>query len=171
MTSNRSRPQGIFVGVGSLAVIAAGFIASAMPATDAALRFGVLVVTVFVFTAIADVWAAAVTVGVIGYLVFDGFLVNQLGELSWHGGADLSRVVGIAAAVTLGRLIGDGYRSSRQLRSGALQHPDRVHRAPAADLSKVERADSSRRRGRLPTLHQLMPTVVHIFDEEETRDA
>ena len=34
----------------------------------------------------------------IGFLVFDGFLVNQLGELSWHGWADATRVVTLGAA-------------------------------------------------------------------------
>jgi hypothetical protein len=105
-------PSGILVGIGSLAIIVAGFVASAMPAGDPAVRYGVLVVTVFGFAALRGRWTATLSVAGIGFLVFNGFLVNQLGELSWHGWADAARIAALGAATIFGRLLGDIYRSS-----------------------------------------------------------
>lgn len=136
----RRWPQGILVGVGSLAVIVAGFVASAVPSTPAAARYSVLAVTVLVFTAAADVWAAAIAVSVIGYLVFNGFLVNRLGELSWHGPADGNRLVALAGAVIFGRLIGDGYRSYVSYVKFRRAGPRRGPTLPPAGVShEVER--------------------------------
>jgi hypothetical protein len=112
----RELPQGILLGIGSAAVIVAGLIASAIPAADAAARYGVLALAVLLFTTMADVWAAAIGVAVIGFLIFDGFLVNQLGELSWHGRADTNRVVALTLAVVLGRVAAGGYRAVRRRR-------------------------------------------------------
>jgi MFS family permease len=117
----RELPQEILLGIGSVTVMAAALIASAVPATDAVARYGVLVVTVLLFTMVADVWAAAIGVAVIGYLIFDGFLVNQLGELSWHGGADTNRLAALTLAVVFGRLAASGYRAVRWRR-----YPTRV---------------------------------------------
>jgi K+-sensing histidine kinase KdpD len=100
-------PQGVLVGLGALAVVGAGVLSSLLPAADAAARYGVLVLTLLAFAAWAKAWPAALTVALIGFLVFDGFLVNRLGLLSWHGWTDVTRVVAILAAVTFGRLIGD----------------------------------------------------------------
>ena len=111
--TDRSLPQGILVSLGAVMVIIAGFAASAIPAQHVVIRYGVLVVTVFAFTAITSVWAAAATVAVIGFAVFDGFLVNQLGELSWHGDADLTRLLALTGAVIFGRLAGDTWRLYR----------------------------------------------------------
>lgn len=110
-------PTGILVGVGSLAIIVAGFVASAIPAGDPVVRYGVLVATVFGFAALCGRWTATLTVAGIGFLVFNGFLVNQLGELTWHGWADAARIAVLGAATIFGRLLGDIYRSSSQERS------------------------------------------------------
>jgi hypothetical protein len=96
-----------------VAVIVAGFVASAVPETDAVVRYGVLVLAVFAFTAATVVWTAPLAVAGIGFLVFNGFLVNQLGELSWHGSADVIRLAVLGAAVIFGRLLGDIFRLSR----------------------------------------------------------
>jgi hypothetical protein len=111
--SDRSLPQGILLGLGAVMVIIAGFAASAVPPQHEVIRYGVLVVVVFVFTALTGVWAAPVGVAVVGFMLFDGFLVNQLGELTWHGGADLSRLFALTAAVIFGRLAGDTWRLYR----------------------------------------------------------
>jgi hypothetical protein len=131
VTRNGSRPQGILLGIGTLAVIAAGFIASAVPAGDPGVRFGVLVATVFTFTALCGVWAAPIGVAVIGFLVFDGFLVNRFGELTWHGPADLTRAVALVAALAFGRLAGDVYRAVH----GRRAEPARVN--PPRPLLRV----------------------------------
>jgi MFS family permease len=110
---DRQLPQGIFVGIGSVAVVVAAFVASALPQNDAVLRYGVLAGTVFVFTAVTGRWAAATWVAIIGYLVFDGFLVNQMGELSWNGRDDVARILTLSVAVIVGRLFGDCFRLYR----------------------------------------------------------
>jgi MFS family permease len=167
--SKRPRPQGILVGIGSLAVIAAGFVAAAVPQADATFRYGVLVGTIMAFAAVADVWAASVAVGVIGFLVFDGFLVNRLGELSWHGSADLSRLLALAAAVAFGRLVGEIYRSSRLLRPGRPRsHAVRLA-SPATIVQKGAR-DGFSPPGGGPRSTGPVHGVVHILDEEK-RDA
>ncbi|NUR74187.1 MAG: hypothetical protein HOU81_25540 [Hamadaea sp.] len=100
-------PQGILVGFGSLVVIVAGFVASAFPQAEAVLRYGVLVLAVLAFAAVTAVWTASLVTAVIGFLVFDGFLVNQLGQLSWHGSTDAMRLMALGSAVIAGRLAGD----------------------------------------------------------------
>jgi len=107
---DRHLPQGILVGIGSVVVIAAGFVASAFPQADAMVRYGVLVLAVLGFTAATVVWTAPLVTAFIGFLVFGGFLVNQFGELSWHGSADLIRLIALGAAVIFGRLLGDIFR-------------------------------------------------------------
>lgn len=110
---DRRMAQGLLVSVGTLAVIVAAFAASAMPQDRAVLRYTALVGTVFVFTAVTGRWAAPVWVAIIGYLVFDGFVINQMGELSWNGRDDLARLLTLIAAVIFGRLSGDCYRLYR----------------------------------------------------------
>lgn len=110
---DRLLPQGVFVGIGSVAVVVAAFLASALPQNDAVLRYGVLAATVFVFAAVTGRWAAATRVAIIGYLVFDGFLINQMGELSWNGRGDVARILTLSVAVIFGRLFGDCYRLYR----------------------------------------------------------
>jgi hypothetical protein len=105
-------PGGILVGIGSLAIIVAGFIASAIPQSDAVVRYGVLVVTILGFAAACRRWGLTLIVAGIGFLIFDGFLVNQLGELSWHGWADAVRVGALGAAAIFGRLLGDIHQST-----------------------------------------------------------
>ncbi|NUO56061.1 MAG: hypothetical protein HOV78_05320 [Hamadaea sp.] len=100
-------PQGILVGVGSLAVIAAGFVASAFPPADVVPRYGVLVLVVLAFAAATAGWTAPLLTAVIGFLVFDGFLVNTLGQLTWHGTPDGLRLIALGTAVIAGRLVGD----------------------------------------------------------------
>jgi hypothetical protein len=55
-------------------------------------------------------------VGALAFLVFDGFLVNQLGELSWHGSADLMRLSALAGAGAAGLAGGTAYRAVRRVR-------------------------------------------------------
>ncbi|WP_157546810.1 hypothetical protein [Hamadaea tsunoensis] len=100
-------PGGILVGAGALVIIVAGFVASAIPQSAGNLRYGVLVAAVLGFAALCRRWSVAIAVAGIGFLVFDGFLVNQLGVLSWHGWADAGRIAALGAALIFGRLAGD----------------------------------------------------------------
>ena len=118
----RPLPQGLLVGIGSQAVVAAGSVAALVPSAHGMVRYGILVVTVFVFAAVTGARSAAIAVGSLGYLVFDGFLINRLGELSWHGSADLVRLVALATAVACGRLVDGRHRLYGRLRS-AVRHP------------------------------------------------
>jgi len=125
---DRRLPQGILVGLGSVAVIVAAFVAAIVPPSDPVVRYGVLVAMILTFTAITARWAAPSAVALIGFLVFGGFLVNRVGELSWHGAADLTRILALGAAVIFGRLIGDSYRLYRLFRRAqegrrAMAHP------------------------------------------------
>ncbi|MCP2328431.1 MFS family permease [Hamadaea flava] len=119
------RPQGILVGLGSLVVIVVAFVASAVPPADAVLRYAVLVLAVFGFAAATSVWRAPIVTAVIGFLVFGGFLVNHLGQLTWHGSSDGIRLVALGAAVIFGRLAGDVFRMPRSTQA----------RRPAASTS------------------------------------
>ena len=70
-----------------------------------------------VFAASPVTAAAAAATGVLAFLVFDGFLVNSLGQLSWHGAADGWRLLTLAVAVAAGFIAGVAYRAvSRWLR-------------------------------------------------------
>src|SRR5690349_15596653 len=82
-------PLGIHVGLGSVVVVVAALASAGFPASASAIRLGLFALALAGFAEVAvDVTAAAV-VTVIGYLVFDGFLVNELGELTWRGGPDV----------------------------------------------------------------------------------
>lgn len=100
-------PSGIVVSIGAAAVTAAAFAASAITETEPVLRYAVLAVTVLVFSVVTGRWGASACVAAIGYLVFEGFLVNRFGELTWSGPADAARITALITAVVLGRLIGD----------------------------------------------------------------
>jgi hypothetical protein len=106
-------PAGILVGIGTAAVVVAAFIASALPQTDLILRYAVLAVTVCFFSAVTGRWGTSACVAIIGYLVFEGFVVNHFGELTWSGPADAARITALIAAAVFGRLIGDGVRLYR----------------------------------------------------------
>jgi len=124
-------PQGILIGVGVAAVVGAAVVASAIPGHFPDLRYAMLVLTVLMFAASIDVWGATVAVAGLGYLVFDGFIVNQLGTLSWDGRADVGRLVALTAAVVCGRLISDSARLYRLFAQAA-----RDRRQMRADLDR-----------------------------------
>jgi hypothetical protein len=68
------------------------------------------------------------TAGVTGLaaLIFNGFLVNQLGELSWHGVADARRLVVLVVAAAIGFAAGAGYRTVRRARGCGAQGAGRL---------------------------------------------
>lgn len=98
-------PVGINVAVGVAAVVGAGLIAGLIPAVDAGWRFALVLAAVGLFAALTvDALAAAFVLG-LAWLLVNGFLVNRLGELSWHGSADLRRLL-LLAIVGVGGLAG-----------------------------------------------------------------
>jgi hypothetical protein len=112
-------PFGIAIGIGAVAVVVAGVIAAMIPVAYPGWRFGVIAVTVAVFAAVSlDQWALA-GVAVIGFLISDGFLEDRLGQLSWHGSADLWRLMLLVVVGAGGLAIGEAYRYVRNLRSAS----------------------------------------------------
>jgi hypothetical protein len=109
-------PLGISVGLGSVVAVVAALASAGFPASASGVRLGLFALALAGFAALTvDVTAAAV-VTVIGYLVFDGFLVNALGELTWRGAPDVRRFLILVAAAVVGLGVGMLRRWIRQLR-------------------------------------------------------
>jgi H+/gluconate symporter-like permease len=110
-------PTGIAVALGSAVIVVSAFVSAAVPASVGTVRLGPVAVALAGFAALTVNPAAVAAVGGLGFLVFDGFLVNQLGELSWHGPADVRRLMVLAAAGVLGIGTGTAYRAVRRMRA------------------------------------------------------
>ncbi|MET7398708.1 hypothetical protein ABZS66_34985 [Dactylosporangium sp. NPDC005572] len=90
-------PTGLTLAAGAAGVVVVAVLCAAMTAPSAALvRLVALALWSAAVGAVGDLVAAAATAA-IAWTVLNGFLVNQLGELTWHGPAD---------AVRLGVLLG-----------------------------------------------------------------
>jgi hypothetical protein len=77
------------------------------PAIVALPAWGWLLVVASV-TAVSSWWASPGTSllsAAIGWLMLNGFVVNGLGELSWHGPADLGRLLFLAAVAMAVRAV------------------------------------------------------------------
>src|SRR5262245_9604087 len=84
---------GIEVAVGTAVAVGAAGIGALLPAGGWA--FVPVAVALAGFAAWARRPSALVAVGVLAYLIIDGFLVNQYGEISWHGMTDMYRLAGV----------------------------------------------------------------------------
>lgn len=104
-------PTGFGVAAGSVVVTASALLAAAVPASAGAARLGVVAVPLAVFAALPVTATAAAATGVLAFLVVNGFLVNALGQLSWHGVADGWRLLTLAVAVGAGFVGGVVYRA------------------------------------------------------------
>ena len=105
---------------GSLTVIVAALIDSAAFAPDQKTdRLALMAAAVAVFCAIAG-WRSGLPVALLGYLLFDGFLANRYGELTWdhQAGPRALGVIAFAAAVGLavGSLRTNPYRAVALIR-------------------------------------------------------
>lgn len=69
----------------------------------------VLVVAAVTLDLVATTGTAA-----IGFAVFGGFLVDRLGELSWHGAADVWRLTALVVAAAVGLASGEVFRLVRR---------------------------------------------------------
>ena len=114
--SAREDSFGITVGFGALVMVAATVVAAAMfPEVPARLVVVALAVGAYA-AAVEDLWAGLVTAAV-GYLLFDGFLVNRHGELAWAGTTSVRHVAVLAFAVGVGLV----WRWIRAVRAEAAQ--------------------------------------------------
>ncbi|GAA1369742.1 hypothetical protein [Catellatospora chokoriensis] len=102
--AGRRTPFGINLALGAVVVAAAtAVIAAGVGDPDARLVLAALAVGGYA-ALVADTRAALVT-ALIGFLLFDGFLVNQYGELTWSGVTTLWNlaVFGLALGLGLGQ--------------------------------------------------------------------
>ena len=113
----RNPSTGVAIGLGSAVVVVSAFVSAAVPASDGAARLGVVGAGLAGFAALTINPVAVAAVAGLGFLVFDGFLVNHLGALSWHGAADGTRLMVLAAAGVLGLGAGVAYRAVHRINS------------------------------------------------------
>ena len=104
-------PTGFGVAAGSVVVVGSALVAAAVPPAGGALRLGLVAGCLGVFAAAPVTAIAAAGTGVLAFLVFNGFLVNALGELSWHGAADGWRLLALGIALATGFAAGRAYRA------------------------------------------------------------
>jgi MFS family permease len=121
-------PVGINLAGGAVAVVAAGFLAAAIPPGLPGWRFTVVAATVAGFAAFTADQVALFGVALLGWLVVNGFLENRSGELSWHGSPDLWLIGVLVVAAAVGLAAGDGYRQLRDLRARWLSELDEEER-------------------------------------------
>ena len=110
-------PVGINIGVGAVVVVAAALVAAAVPESAPAVRFAVVAVAVGGLAAVTVDQVAVAFVAGLAFLVANGFLVNRLGELSWHGGADIARLGAVVMVSALGLAVGEAYLLLRRFRA------------------------------------------------------
>jgi hypothetical protein len=108
-------PTGIAVALGSAVIVVAAFVSAAVPASLGVVRLVPVAVPLAGLAALTVNPRVVAAVGGLGFLVFDGFLVNQLGELSWRGAPDVRRLMVLAAAGVLGLGAGTAYRAVHRL--------------------------------------------------------
>lgn len=94
---------GLKLGAGTVAVVGAVTVAAFLPKPT---RLPVVAATTGLFGAVALDVASLAGVTVIAWLLVNGFLVDQLGVLTWHGPADLERLGVLAGAGALGLAAG-----------------------------------------------------------------
>jgi hypothetical protein len=120
-------PVGIAVGVGATAMVLAAIVAAMISPAHPGVRFGVLAAVVVLFAAVSLDRAALAVVALIGALLYNGFLENSAGNLSWHTD-DLWRLMLLVTVGAVGLAIGEGYRFVRDMR-GHAPPPDPVRHA------------------------------------------
>jgi hypothetical protein len=101
-------------------------------------------VAVAVFAAVARDGGAALAVAGLAWPVGNGFLVNQRGELSWHGRLDAWFVIGLLAAVPVGMAtaqVRQELRSRRRWSPFAALPSEPVERAQPASASAAHWTD------------------------------
>ncbi len=99
-------PAGIQVGLGTLVVLVATIAAATMPVSAGSWRVAPVAIAVLLFALFPVRPVAAAFSALLGYLMVIGFLVNQYGQLSWHGAPDALRLLVIGAATTVGFVAG-----------------------------------------------------------------
>ena len=111
-------PAGLDIAGAAVAVAVAALVASALPADHPYGRTGVLAAAVLVASAGTGSLAAAAAATALAALTTNGFLINRLGELSWHGMPDAYRTAILAAAAAVGFAVATLARAGRTVPGG-----------------------------------------------------
>jgi hypothetical protein len=109
-------PVGINIAVGAVMIIVAMFLAARLPVADATWRSASVAVALGTFAAFTVDPLALAALLLPTWMIMNGFLVNRLGDLSWHGIADLYRILALAGAGGLGLMLGEITRRAHGLR-------------------------------------------------------
>jgi hypothetical protein len=116
------------VGAGSVAVVGAALLAALIPGPYTGWRFAVVAAAVGLVAAVSrDGWAVAASV-VLGWLVVNGFLVDRMGELSWHGSPDLLRLMLLVLIGGSGLVLGDAMDGLRAMRNTKTENDEKEKR-------------------------------------------
>jgi hypothetical protein len=100
---------GIAVGIGAAGLVTAACGAAIIPSAYPLWRFGVIAVSVLIFAAVTlDVRATAMILG-IGFLIYNGFLEDRLGQLTWHTD-DVWRLLSLVVVAAWGFAVGESCR-------------------------------------------------------------
>ena len=127
--ARRRIPFEFGLAAGSVTMIVVALIDSAAFAPDhAGDRLAGMAVAVGMFCAVAG-WRSGLPVAAMAYLLYDGFLANRYGELTWDHQAGPRAVGVIALAVALGLIVG-WLRSRSQTRGAGAGHSP-IRRSPA----------------------------------------
>jgi NAD(P)-dependent dehydrogenase (short-subunit alcohol dehydrogenase family) len=115
-------------------VIAAALIAAMIPGADQQVGLGLVAVAVGLCAAITVHHRALAAAVALGWLVANGFLEDRLGELFWHGSADLYLIMLLMMAGALGLTVGEAHHQVQRLRTR--WHADEEFRLIAAQFEE-----------------------------------
>jgi MFS family permease len=130
-------PVGINLALGTAMIVVAALLAAVIPATHAGWRFALVATAVGLFAALTLDQLALAAVALLSWLVVNGFLVDRLGELSWHGSADLYRMLLLVVSGAFGLAAGEVYRQLIALRTRWMAEAHEG--ATALDVDEEER--------------------------------
>lgn len=116
LDDDTATPLGINVAIGAVVITAAMFAAAAVPIGDPQGRCAVVAVALGLFAVFTTDRLAVSAIVLPTWMIMNGFLVNHLGDLSWHGWGDLDRFLALVAAGVIGLAIGAAHQRIRELR-------------------------------------------------------
>lgn len=97
-------PSGIRLGIGCGVMIVITVLAAALTEPGSPVRLLAVVLPVAVGAALIPSWRHSALFGVIAYLLYIGFLVNQYGELAWDLGSGQASLMMFLIAYLAGRV-------------------------------------------------------------------
>jgi hypothetical protein len=114
--SDPAIPSGIAAGIGAVGLVAAGVVAATIPTAYPGWRFAVFAFAVFAFAVATLDQRALAGVAVIGFLIYNGFIEDRYGQLSWHHD-DLWRALLLVMVSAWGLAVGEGFHFFHAIRT------------------------------------------------------